>query len=241
MSYVGGKSKNSEFIITILNDPKYNDMDYLEPFMGYAHILRRIKNKSSYTASDNNENLVNLMEYVQKSSSYPDITKDEYQVLKKNNDSCKIRRAFAAFCYSYNGKEFGGFTEFSKEQKNGIIRNYPAERKRYYNTLFNNDTFKQTNILLCDYDHHNVKNTLIYCDPPYQKTTGYNNSGIFNSDIFWDTMRKWSVNNTVYISEYNAPDDFICIAEHTKFSSLSGSGASSLRLEKLFKWRDSEK
>ena len=40
---------------------------------------------------------------------------------------------------------------------------------------------------------------LIYCDPPYQHTTGYSTGG-FDHDKFWDTMRKWSKNNYIFIS-----------------------------------------
>jgi site-specific DNA-adenine methylase len=60
MAYVGGKSKGAEHIIDILNQRKYNGMHYMEPFVGYGHILRRVKNKKSYTASDSNELLISL-------------------------------------------------------------------------------------------------------------------------------------------------------------------------------------
>ena len=233
MSYQGGKSKNSKFILDILNNSKFDNMDYLEPFMGYCHILRRIKNKGSYTATDSNDNLSNLMKYVQTNTSYPDISKDEYKSLKMNKSTCKIKRAFASYCYSYNGKEFGGYTMLSKPQANGVVRNYPEERKRYYQTLYKNETFSNTKLIHCDYRVHNVKNNIIYCDPPYKNTTKYN-KGDFDHDIFWETMRKWSKYNHVFISEYSAPDDFICIAEKSKWSSLSGRGSDSLRTEKLF-------
>lgn len=56
-----------------------------------------------------------------------------------------------------------------------------------------------------------TSNNVIYCDPPYANTKQFANSQNFNYDEFWETMRQWSKNNYVLISELEAPDDFICI------------------------------
>jgi DNA adenine methylase len=47
---------------------------------------------------------------------------------------------------------------------------------------------------------------LIYCDPPYAKTTKY--SSDFDSSKFWDWVREMSKDNIVLVSECQAPDDF---------------------------------
>ena len=47
MSYVGGKARGSAHILHLLNSPLFDGYDYLEPFVGYAHILHRVKNKRS--------------------------------------------------------------------------------------------------------------------------------------------------------------------------------------------------
>ena len=41
MSYIGGKSKGAAHILAVLNDTRYDNYDYLEPFVGMAHVLRR--------------------------------------------------------------------------------------------------------------------------------------------------------------------------------------------------------
>ena len=62
------------------------------------------------------------------------------------------------------------------------------------------------------YEKHNPKNTLIYCDTTYKDTIGYSGTKkVFDHEIFWNTIRKWSKNNMVIISEETAPDDFKCI------------------------------
>lgn len=45
---------------------------------------------------------------------------------------------------------------------------------------------------------------------PYDGTTGYGNEK-FNSDEFWKYMRHISNNHLVFVSEQNAPEDFISI------------------------------
>jgi DNA adenine methylase len=230
MAYVGGKAKTYQHITNILNNECFDNFDYIEPFIGYGHILRRIVNKKSYKASDNNPLLITLLKHVQKSNKYPHISEKEYYELKSQNTTKTniLKKSFAAFTYSYNGKEFGGYTNIVGE------RNYPKERKKYYNLLRENESFNKTKIYLKDYDDYSVKNKLIYCDPPYLKTTGYATSTDFDHDKFWNVMRKWSKNNYVFISEYKAPDDFVAISSNKKHSTLSGKGSTSLRTEKLF-------
>ncbi len=229
MAYVGGKTKGAKHIIDILNDPKYDNLPYVEPFVGYGHILRRVVNKKKYNASDSNKLVLVLLKGIQQGLEYPEITKERYTELKNDKKNFSFERAIAAFCYSYNGKEWGGYTHISKCHRR---ENYPKERKNYYDRLKKNDIFKKTRLKCIDYRKLTPTNCLIYCDPPYHGTTGYNTP--FDHDIFWDTMRLWSKTNHVFISEYNAPPDFVCIAQTEKHSSLSGSGSSSKRTERLF-------
>tara|TARA_B100000073_G_scaffold341657_1_gene343359 strand:- start:246 stop:983 length:738 start_codon:yes stop_codon:yes gene_type:complete len=237
MAYVGGKSKGASHILEILNDPIYNNMDYIEPFVGYAHILRRVLNKKSYRAYDANPLLIALLRGVQnKTLKYPKITRKQWVMLKNKTKEISFRRAIAAFTYSFNGVEWSTYTVKSSC---GARTNYPAERKRYYDKLRINDVFMNTKIRLLDYTKLKPKNKLIYCDPPYADTTGY--SPYFNHDQFWKTIRKWSKNNIVFVSEYKAPKDFKCIAKKIKKQSLGGKGAIKSKWEKVFQWKFSPK
>lgn len=52
--------------------------------------------------------------------------------------------------------------------------------------------------------------SVIYCDPPYMGTTGYSDG--INHDEFWQWCRERVYDgHKVYISEYQAPGDFITI------------------------------
>lgn len=228
MAYLGGKAKGAEHILEILNNPVFSGLDYIEPFVGYAHILRRVVDKKSYTASDNNKLLIVLLKHIQKTKGkHPTITKEEYDRYRENPNLNPLKAAYAAFTYSYNGKYFGGFTETYGD------RNYPEERKKYYDQLHDNPTFHKTKLKVGDYTNYSsVQKKLIYCDPPYAGTTEYHQT--FNSEKFWETIRKLSKKNYVFVSEYKAPEDFVCISKKTKRSSVSGRGATRKTQEKVF-------
>lgn len=229
MAYLGGKATGSQHIIKILNNKIFDGMPYIEPFVGYAHILRRITGKSSYVASDSNPLLMVLLKHIQKSKEHPSITNEEYKILKEDPTADPLRAAYAAFTYSYNGKWFAGYI-------GSKARNYPAERKRYYNKLHDNPIFATTKLKTGSYTMYtpdNTHNSLIYCDPPYKGTEEYKNS--FDSEEFWNWVRSMSAaQNFVFVSEYTAPEDFVCVGQKTKHQSIAGRGATRKREEIVF-------
>ena len=83
----------------------------------------------------------------------------------------------------------------------------------------------------------NITNSIIYNDSPYQGTTGYK-TGQFNHEEFFDWCRLMkSRGNVVFVSEYNAPEDFELVWQgeiKTNFSSTRKS-ATHNAVEKLFK------
>lgn len=228
MAYLGGKARMSQHILELLNDPLFDNFNYIEPFCGYCHVLRQVKNKKSYTASDNNNYLITLLQHIQKTKNeHLTISEEEYDELKHNPDKDPLRAAYAAFTYSYNGKFFGGYTS----KVHG--RDYAQERKDYYDKLHDNEIFNQTTLQHTSYKKYmSVKGKLIYCDPPYEDTTEYSSN--FNSSKFWEDMRKLSKHNYVFISEYNAPPDFLCITQQGKRQTVSGKGGTRKNQEKVF-------
>ena len=221
--------------MSVLNHPAFDGAAYIEPFCGYCHILRRVQNKRSYTAADNNPLLIRLLKHTQKTrGEHPTITEEEYETLKKDPKRDPLKAAYAAFCYSYNGKYFGGYVNIYKG------RNYPAERKRYYDhQLHDNPTFSKTHFYHADYTkfmggqgEQGEQGALIYCDPPYTGTTEYHSE--FDSAKFWEDVRRMSKHNIVMVSEYTAPDDFVCLVQKEKRSSVAGRGATRKRMEKVF-------
>ena len=85
-----------------------------------------------------------------------------------------------------------------------------------------------SNISYADYVYRD--GDVVYCDPPYKNTHDY---GIqFNSDAFWEWAR--TRNYPVYVSEYQAPDDFVSIWSKEKRSILNDKSPTAPRTENLF-------
>ena len=85
-----------------------------------------------------------------------------------------------------------------------------------------------SNISYSDYAYRD--GDVVYCDPPYKNTMGY---GIrFNSDAFWEWARTRSF--PVYVSEYQAPEDFVSIWNKEKRVLLDRESLAAPRTEHLF-------
>lgn len=91
------------------------------------------------------------------------------------------------------------------------------------------DMFIETSsISYSDYAYR--EGDVVYCDPPYKNTNGY---GIkFDSDAFWEWAR--TRDYPVYVSEYQAPDDFVSIWSKEKRVLLDRESLSAPRTEHLF-------
>ena len=231
MSYQGGKSKNSDHILRVLNNKLFGGWDYIELFCGNCHILRRVVNKKSYTASDNSPLLICLLKGIQQKTPIPHISREEYSVLKKS-DEVTVKRAVACYTYAFNGKAFGGYVN-TYTRKSGRVDDIPESRRNYYRQLQRNDQFMTTAFGCFDYKTMKPrKHQIIYLDPPYANTTSYGKA--FDSNELWEVVRRWSKITVILVSEYEAPDDFECIASQEKRCCLAGGDKQTTRIEKLF-------
>lgn len=80
------------------------------------------------------------------------------------------------------------------------------------------------NIVLTSLSYNEVKipdNAIVYCDPPYKGTATYK-EWWFDHDKFWQWAREKAKTHKIFISEYNAPDDFKTIFEFSQKSTLQG-------------------
>ena len=230
MSYVGGKAK-CRFVIDILNRAEFDNLPYLEPMVGYSHVLRRIVRKRSYTASDNHPLLMCLLRAIQDCAPLPThISRERYNELRQS-DEISVERALAAFCYSFNGKFFAGYSP-TYRRRSGRTDDMVKSRMNYYQRLQESETFNQATLACCDYSCHTPRDTLCYIDPPYRGTQGYGSP--FDHERFWQMMVSWSQNNIVLVSEYSAPEDWVCIAQETKKATLAGGDKQTEKTEKLF-------
>ncbi len=78
--------------------------------------------------------------------------------------------------------------------------------------------------------HEVLKDSIIYCDPPYEDTAEYMIDG-FNHDEFWQWFRETPY--CVYVSSYKAPDDIEPLNFEYKNQLLSG-GVGKVATENIY-------
>lgn len=225
MRYLGGKSRTYKEICAFLESVRTPNQPFIEPFCGGCWVTHGMS--GSRYASDANEALITMWKAAQADFEFPyHITKDDYDSYKNQQAVDDPLTAFVGFGYSFGGKWFGGYANpQDPKQHLGNPKNTLAKKViNLQDVRFKHQSYKDINVSGC----------LIYCDPPYANTTSYSATDKFDSDEFWDYMREWSKANIVVISEYVAPEDFVCVwSKRTKTEIRTKDGRAD-RLEKLF-------
>jgi len=259
-NYSGNKKLHSEPILLLLNDPKFDGMKYLEPFLGMGHILRRVKNKSSYHASDYSPYIYHIMNALQRTNDFPTISRSIFEFLKERKDradlssdeSWQLRllmdpedlkftfeelRAFSALA-TFRSIPWSTFQGNRPEES----RDWQRVRESDYEMLLESDTFQVSHISHKDYKTYsdNIHDTVIYCDSPYARSEPDNvrfygqHTASFRHEEFWEKVRRWSdprKNNAVFVSEYHAPADFVSVVSFAKHGALGKKNR-----ERVFMW-----
>jgi len=227
MKYMGSKNRIAKEILPIILKERKDGQFYIEPFCGGCNMIDKVEGKR--IASDQNHYLIELLKKLQEGWIPPKgISEEQFEDMKKNP------KHYTDHLIGYVGFQLSfGAMWFSSYRKDKIgKRNYSVE-------AFNN-VMKQAPKLLgikfiCSpyEDLEYPENSIIYCDPPYEDTIKYNAVGSFDHHKFWCWCREMSKKgHTVFISEYNAPEDFECIWE----KKLQNGLGKSKNTEKLFKY-----
>lgn len=231
MKYMGSKARHAKELLPIILANRTEGQWYVEPFVGGANMIDKVS--GNRIGADCNEPLVEMWKATQQGWIPPDyVTPQEYKTVRENRESCtKHLLGWIAHGCSYNGKWFGGFAG-ELTTKEGNVRNYQTEAK--------NAVVKQSKLLgevvfhSCGYADLNIPaNSVIYCDPPYNDTTKYKDS--FDHEPFYEWCRqKHKEGHQVFVSEYQMPEDFICVWSKEVNSSLTKETGSKKGVEKLF-------
>jgi hypothetical protein len=84
------------------------------------------------------------------------------------------------------------------------------------------------NVSYSDYAYRD--GDVVYCDPPYKDTGGYECK--FDSGAFWEWVR--TRNYPIYVSEYRAPEDFVSIWNAEKRALFHSENLTAPKTEHLF-------
>jgi DNA adenine methylase len=232
MKYMGSKARIAKHILPIMLKHRKEGQYWVEPFVGGANVIDKID--GNRIGADSNKYLIALLNEMKKPSfESPDISEQLFLEVKENKELFKDWVVgYAGFQLSFGAMWLGSYR---KDRKG--LRNYSDEAKRNVNKQagkLRDVTFVQSSYS----DLEIPKSSIIYCDPPYENTAQYKAVGKFNHADFWQWCRdKAKEGHTVFVSEYNAPDDFECIWQQELNVSVAKDGKHKKATEKLFKMK----
>lgn len=243
MRYVGSKNRLSKELAPIIQSYITEDTEaYIEPFVGGANMIDKIKHHNKI-GSDAHKELIALLNYTRDNyNELPEtFSEEEYNRVKANRDDYEPWYVgLIGFCGAFGAAYMRGFARGYKADK-VTKRDIPAESIRNLVKQAPNlqgITFECKSFL--DYDPKEYKNCVFYLDPPYRSTFGYS-TGNFPYEEFDKWAIELSKNNTVLISEYNMPEDnFECVWSKEHLVNVKNNvvhNKSKKRVEKLFKVR----
>ena len=233
MKYMGSKNRIAKHILPIMlaEAEKRNITTWVEPFVGGGGMIDKVPGTFRKIGADLNPHTIAAMLAIRDfPDSLPDtVTEEECKALKGTSPSPIA--SWIRFVCSIGGMFESGYARDKTE------RNYAKEGKS--NALKQSPKIQDVDFICCSYLDlkDKITDSLIYCDPPYQGTAGYK-TGQFNHEEFFDWCRLMkSKGNIVFVSEYNAPEDFELLWQgevKTNFSPTR-KAATHNAVEKLFK------
>lgn len=236
MKYMGSKSRHAKHILPIILKDREPDQWYVEPFVGGANVIDKVD--GNRIGADINPYVIAMLDALSKGWEPPqEIDKNTYDKHRKMYYQSDIREAhltgYIGVNGSYNGRFYDGGYAGVTPIKGGGVRNYPLEA--YKNVMKQSPTLAGVKFICCSYlDIEIPKNSIIYCDPPYQNSKEYR-AGTVIYEEFWQWCRdKVTDGHQVFVSEYDAPSDFVCVWSKGVNSSLTKDTGEKKATEKLF-------
>lgn len=233
MIYMGSKRRLSKELVPIIQSYiTENTVGYIEPFVGGANVIDKIKCDNRY-GFDSHKQLIELFIKLQNDiDGIPnEIPYEEYMEVKNNKENYEDwYLGLVGFLGSFGAKYFGGYArhnkdDFTEQIQRGSIKNLKKQYDDLKDVKFECKDFREIK---------NIKGYVIYCDPPYKGATKYSTKE-FPYDEFYNWCREMSKDNVVLISEYNMPEDFKCIwQKDNKINFDSNRTNANSKIEKLF-------
>ncbi|QEP53318.1 hypothetical protein BS46_gp136 [Acinetobacter phage BS46] len=205
MKYMGSKNRIAKHLLPIMlaEAEKHSITTWVEPFVGGANMIDKVPDTYKRVGYDLNDHTIHaLIDIRDNVDKLPDTVSEKeykgYKGLPPQSITSWVR-----FGCSFGGKFENGY---ARDLQGIPPRNFAAEVKR--NAIKQSPKIQNVQFICDSYENLDFENCLIYCDPPYQGTTGYK-TGSFDHEKFFDWCRQQAKKNIVFVSEYNAPDDFI--------------------------------
>lgn len=204
MTIHGSKNKYSKYICPILQGciDKNKIETFIDVCVGGSNIIKNIKAKNRI-GIDKNQNLIDLYHQMQMGNfNFPPFPTREDWDKCKNGEINGWYAGLVEIFTSYLARGYGG--GYNKQEGQYWGRVHTAQKDL--------PLIQDINYIYSDFEIiKNYTGCVIYADPPYIGTKTYSSDPKFDYERFWQCMREVSINNWTFISEQNAPDDFIPI------------------------------
>ena len=200
IKYVGSKNRISKYIVPIIQKciDENNVKTYYEPFVGGANMIDKIKCENRI-GNDIHKELIAMWNEIQNGWEIPlHVSEEEYNKVRNNKkDYPDYYVGLIGFNATFGSKYFGGYARGFKADK-VTPRDIPNEALRNLSEQIPN--IQNIKFLCSDYrnnEYANLRDAVIYCDPPYQGTTKYATDS-FDYDMFWNWCRRLKKNSRGY-------------------------------------------
>ena len=223
MIYMGSKNKIAKDILQIILGGRKENQWYIEPFCGGLGTFDKVD--GNRLACDNNKYLITMWQGLQQNKERPIyITKELYSDARTEfNNKTNIKFSdfeigWIGWMASFKGRFFdGGYsgTVGKRDYINEQIRNTEKQIPLIKGAVFESGDYRETSMFYPD-------NSIIYCDIPYKGTKQYATSRDFDYESFYNWCRSMKeLGHKVFVSEYDAPNDFTCVWEKEVTNSMN--------------------
>lgn len=230
LRYQGSKRRIAKYILPHVLKHRTNNQTIVEPFCGGCNFTECVDGPR--IAMDINPYLISMWHSIVYKGWDPpsEVSEELYKDVKNNKELYDPALVgFIGFGCSFGGKWFGGYARSGPNSRS--IRNYAKESRN--NALKGKPKLIGVKFVCEDIFRSTFpKQSIVYCDPPYQGTTKY--EGVFDSDLFFAKCIQLGDHIPVYISEYSAPPPFVCVWEKKIPVNLTAQGKYANNTEKLF-------
>jgi DNA adenine methylase len=232
---MGSKARFAKEILAITLKDRTEGQYYVEPFVGGCNIIDKVDGLR--IGADVNKYLIAMWQKLQ-SGWIPEleISQEDYnEVFQDYKNKTDIfpdyYKGYIGFSGSYNGRFFAGYSG-EVLTKTGIIRNYTAESCR--SIIQQVPLIQGIDFQCCDFRSLVIpRNSIIYCDIPYQDSTKYEKD--FPHKYFWKwCIKQKRLGHQIFVSEYSAPSDFTCVWETKTVSQITRTVKMNYNTERLF-------
>lgn len=178
MKYMGSKNRIAKHLLPIMLDEceKHGITTWVEPFVGGANMIDKVPETFDRIGYDLNPHtiaaLTGIRDHV---DEFPDFVSEEFYKSIKKTEAHPINSWIRFEC------------SFGAKLDNGYARN--AKGANYAQMGLNlalkqSPKIQSVQFISDSYENLDFEDCLIYCDPPYQGTTGYK-TGSFDHDKFF--------------------------------------------------------